>query len=396
MVSFLDLPWEVRNHIYRFLLVKNTGTSQAIDVTDTLTLHYRPHPSCPWEHVGCSQEPTKWHFSSPRLPNIGSAAILRTCKRIAEEGAEVLYGSTTISCMPGHALHASFMPTIGAFNSSCIRSVHLWMHAFFTSGMIHLTNTQFQRRLHDSTRFLVNLVNQKLSQLQHLVLGIPAAGCHHLNLNIGLPSANVWWVRAHCAMLWFSAWTTARHPRLKRAVWSQQWISRYTPENAEDLQYLDISVKITAPWTKWGTRNGEDFEEVAWYVRQDLLSKGLPMQSIKVSIIFHSPRLGTRHMLTALQGIPLDSRAIRRQGVGGIMASHNPLSYNVDEVANTSEVGQAKNLLEDISDRFGYKETEQDNATRARWGDLEGLYAQRLASKTQHTTGAPGWAIQGT
>jgi hypothetical protein len=292
MLSFLDLPREVRDRVYRFLLLKNTGTSQALDLTDTLSLHYMPHPNCAWESFDGSNQPTKWLFSSPRLPNIGCAAILRTCKRVAEEGADVLYGSSTISCIPGHAFHTAFLPTIGSFNSSCIRSVHIWMNTFFTPDMIRLTNTQFERRLHNSTRFLVNLLSQKLSQLQYLVLGIPAASCHHLNLDTGLPSSEIWWVRARCAMLWFSAWTTTRHPRLKRAVWSQQWINRYTPENIKDLQYLNISVRITPPRTKWGCRKGEDFEELAWYVRQGLLSKGFPMQSIKAGILSRSSRLG--------------------------------------------------------------------------------------------------------
>jgi hypothetical protein len=101
-------------------------------------------------------------------------------------------------------------------------------------------------------------------------------------------------------MLWFSAWITIRHSRLKRAVWSQRWINRYTPENAEDLQYLDISVRMTAPRTKWGSRKCEDFEELDWYVRQGLLAKGLPLQAIKVGILFHSSMPRTSQSLTLL------------------------------------------------------------------------------------------------
>jgi hypothetical protein len=96
------------------------------------------------------------------------------------------------------------------------------------------------------------------------------------------------------------------------------------------------------------------------------------------------------------QGIPLDSRVIRRRGLGGVKADQNPLSYSIDELASTSEMGQARNLLEDISDRFGYKEIEQDNATGSRWGYLEVLHAQRLASKTQNAIGVPDEAIHGT
>ena len=52
-------------------------------------------------------------------------------------------------------------------------------------------------------------------------------------------------------------------------------------------------------------------------------------------------------------------------------------------MANTSEVGQARNLLEDISDRFGYKKSEHDGAIRGTWGDLKSLHEQPLASKAR-------------
>jgi hypothetical protein len=225
MPSFLALPREIRDHIYHLLLGKNTGTSHALDLTDKLSLHYTPRLSYTREPLNGSNKPTKWLFPSQTLNNIGSVAILRTCKRVAEEGAVVLYGSSTINCIPGHAFHAAFLLTIGSLNSSCIRSIHLWLDAFFTSDIVHLTNTQFEQRLHDTTTFLVNLLSQKLNQLQDLPLGIPAASCHRCNLQAGLPSSKIWWFRAHCAMLWFSAWITARHPRSKRAVWSKNWLT---------------------------------------------------------------------------------------------------------------------------------------------------------------------------
>jgi hypothetical protein len=235
MSSFLALPREIRDYVYHLLLGKNTGTSHALDLTDKLSLHYTPRLSYTRDPLDGSNKPTKWLFPSQALNNIGSVAILRTCKSVAEEGAVVLYGSSTINCIPGHAFHAAFLPTIGSLNSSCIRSIHLWLDAFFTSDIVHLTNTQFEQRLHDTTTFLVSLLSQKLNQLQDLLLGIPAASCHRCNLQAGLPSSKIWWFRAHCAMLWFSAWITARHPRSKRAVWSQKLVNRYTPEDVEDL-----------------------------------------------------------------------------------------------------------------------------------------------------------------
>jgi hypothetical protein len=149
-------------------------------------------------------------------------------------------------------------------------------------------------------------------------------------------------------MLWFSAWATVRHPRLKRAVWSQRWMSRYTPDSVEDLQYLDITVRITSMRTKWVNRQREDFKELAWYVRQEMLDKGLRMQSIQVSLRVHSLMLRRSQSLTLMQGIALDSRVIRRQSLGCLVACHNPLSYRVDETANISEMGQAQHVLEDI------------------------------------------------
>lgn len=125
MPSFLVLPREIHDRIYHLLVGKNSGTSHALDLTDKLSLYYIPRLSYTREPLNGSIQPAKWLSLSQILNNIGSVAILRTCKRIAEEGAVVLYGSSTINCIPGHAFHAAFLPTIGPLNSSCIRSIHL-------------------------------------------------------------------------------------------------------------------------------------------------------------------------------------------------------------------------------------------------------------------------------
>ena len=283
MSTFLDeLPREIRDCIYWFLLVKNTGSSAAVDITNKTSLYYMPHQYCSTEGLHGATHPSEWCFSSLKLANIGSTTNLRTCKRFAIEGAEILYGSSKISCKPDHAFASTFLLTICPFNGSCIRSVHLSMDRFFKYDTTSFTRPQLEEILHDNTNFFVNLFSQTLNQLQELVLAIPVGRRYHLNLNSGLPSSKTWWIRAHCSMLWFSAWTTIRHPILKRAVWSQRWITRYTPDAAEGLQYLDISVRITAPRTTWGIRNGDKFTEVAWFGRPNLLAEDLPLQSFQV------------------------------------------------------------------------------------------------------------------
>ena len=184
-------------------------------------------------------------------------------------------------------------------------------------------------------------------------------------------------------MLWFSAWTTIRHPILKRAVWSQRWITRYTPEAAKYLQYLDICVRITAPQTKWGIRDGDKFTDVAWYVRQNLLAKGLPLQSLQVKKSVPFLHATNQPCLILRWGITPDSRAIRHQGLSSLNLDHNPLSYGAEGVATTSEEGQAQNLREEISDRFGYRVVKHDDATCDGWGELKGINGQRSESKKQ-------------
>ena len=85
-----------------------------------------------------------------------------------------------------------------------------------------------------------------------------------------------------------------------------------------------------------------------------------------------------------MQGITLDSRAIRRQGLGGLKLDYDPLSYGTAAAAITSEEGRPRGVLEELSDRFGYKKVKYDKATCNGWGDLKRLDRQRLASKNRN------------
>lgn len=68
-------------------------------------------------------------------------------------------------------------------------------------------------------------------------------------------------------------------------------------------------------------------------------------------------------------GIHFWIRAIRRMGI--IALSPSTPMYALNGHTRTSEAGAPGNALEDVAERFAYRQVQQRNSTCDGWGDLQ-------------------------
>ena len=159
---FLSLPSELRDHVYRHLLVLPNGTS--IDVLATWT--------------GSSNSiSTPGH--RPRHPPAPAVAVLRVSRQVHAEAARVLYGDNTFlfletcdaSLTDQHNLTLNpcwrwMTSAIGAANARTIRSLELRMRA-------ERPDEYYHRFLADMSAHMPNLVRLGLLRESHRISVVP-------------------------------------------------------------------------------------------------------------------------------------------------------------------------------------------------------------------------------
>ena len=137
-LSFLDLPPEIRNKLYEELFVSKNGLTIKPDRTRCRRLQN----------------------NKARTLNLQSLNILRTCKKIHEEGASVLYSSHTFhfddrKCgtwrhhdtaetfpLCDLTVFQDFLLVIGARNKKNIRKLHLELYG--SALLVHLTSPSWK------------------------------------------------------------------------------------------------------------------------------------------------------------------------------------------------------------------------------------------------------------
>jgi hypothetical protein len=128
-------PREIHDRICHLLSVKNAGLSQVLDFTDKLFLYYTSHLSFTYREalLGPAQ-PAKWLVSSQRLHSTGSAAILRTCRRVAEEGCrDCVARAPPIVSRATIFIEFSCQKQVRG-TAPTFHSIHLWLGAFPNSS----------------------------------------------------------------------------------------------------------------------------------------------------------------------------------------------------------------------------------------------------------------------
>ena len=117
MTNFLELPSEIRQKIYRLVLVKNSGIGPIMDSSNTIVL----------------KDPPKWLW----YRNIGGINLLRTCHQVQNEASRVLYSSARFFVNKGTKYFSqNFIPMIG-LNARFIRYLHFGVSDDWVAQVFH-------------------------------------------------------------------------------------------------------------------------------------------------------------------------------------------------------------------------------------------------------------------
>ena len=236
MSNLLGLPGEVRLLILQLLLAKNSGSSRAIDLTDSVVIKFGETLESKLSFPTSLEQFPQYSTLLPVNINVGSVQILQTCKQVSREGAFVLYSMHRFSAVQASAFRTRFIPSIGSFNSSCVKSVHLRAPPCSE----HEPSVLFARFVHFLSCRMANLQNLSLSTNVYKY-GDPQPALNGSSV----------WAREHSLMLWTAAWITLRHTQMKRAVWSEVSLNSYSPEPDREGSIM-IFVRFTVPGTEWG------------------------------------------------------------------------------------------------------------------------------------------------
>ena len=223
MVSFLELPYEIRALVYKISLAKNSGAVIAGHHTGTIVIDYgvrRLEPELGVQYLDLI----------PPNSNIDSLALLRTCKQISLEAAEALYGNHRFSAVHFVPFRTKFAPTIGVVNTAHIKVLHLGCQVAYQSNQSSGWFPQF-----------LTFIAEELTGLQDLTL----------SENSYIYGDYPW---ARFRIMWTAAWITLRHPQLKRAIWSETRMPQ-SQRCKPQWEPVTTTVRITAPSSKLGNHN---------------------------------------------------------------------------------------------------------------------------------------------
>ena len=226
MTNFLELPSEIRQKIYRLVLVKNSGIGPIMDSSNTIVL----------------KDPPKWLW----YRNIGGINLLRTCRQIEDEASRVLYSSGRFFVNKGTTYFGqNFLPMIG-LNARFIRYLHFgvsdaWVaevvHAhFLRKGLVYVPDDDMEDGCEVLTHLkpvfhvtelglLLGCLRQKMPglrklsfQVQVMMMSSCIARDQHWSKTVGLPLPLGF---EEVCMLWLAANCIDTHEKLRFASWTE-------------------------------------------------------------------------------------------------------------------------------------------------------------------------------
>jgi len=218
-MSFLLLPAEVREKIYKLLLHKNTGEFSCTDVINTIVIKYAPFYN-------------ERDLSTRLLPvsiNAGCISLLRVCQLIHDEASKILYESQRFSSMQAHAFATSFASTIGTTNLAFIKRLHLQ-----TGTECKITNSARCYRL-------ASFLAYQMPGLKVLEL---CTRFHEYQVPRGTIHGQTRAAEEQATLLWISAYVVSHHSSLTRALWSQSQRPDGDVEDHSEPEWTNILVTL--------------------------------------------------------------------------------------------------------------------------------------------------------
>ena len=327
-LAFLDIPEELRLSIFRALFT-------AYDRGDKQVHSIEPrYASIRAVESKSSRSSSRLVCSPLRLPR-NSTAILRSCSTLSTEGCAILYSMYTIATTQIEDIQNHFLPEIGKFNASQLRSLS-----------IRLQPERYHSTLEAVTSSLLDTICQSMPMLDRLTFWS--------KYQSGVVSAKYayrppYWTQAEIRdgaiqeqrhMMYLAAWITMRHPKLKLAVMSASRSRFVYGRGQRCVGYLSWAKVVLTPKRvseeqmdvdmgrgDLGAHAFVDWEEGGFAGDQDVARGNLGDETEWMAVVLNSKAIRRRTYASFMGGVQARSK------------SADPLDmFTLPPTATTSEV----------------------------------------------------------